>query len=32
MVPCHEVLVNTGRVSERISDADKTAEIHDVIA
>ena len=32
MVPCHEVLVNTGRVAERISDADKTAEIHDVIA
>jgi twitching motility protein PilT len=31
-VPAHEVLVNTGRVSERISDADKTAEIHDVIA
>jgi twitching motility protein PilT len=32
MVPCHEVLVNTGRIAERISDADKTAEIHDVIA
>ena len=32
MVPCHEILVNTGRVAERISDADKTAEIHDVIA
>jgi twitching motility protein PilT len=32
LVPAHEVLVNTGRVSERISDADKTAEIHDVIA
>jgi len=32
MVPCHEVLVNTGRISERISEADKTAEIHDVIA
>jgi len=32
MVPCHEVLVNTGRVAERISDADKTAEIHEVIA
>ena len=32
MAPCHEVLVNTGRVAERISDADKTAEIHEVIA
>jgi len=32
MAPCHEILVNTGRVAERISDADKTAEIHDVIA
>jgi twitching motility protein PilT len=32
MIPCHEILVNTGRVAERISDADKTAEIHDVIA
>jgi len=32
MVPCHEILVNTGRVAERISDADKTAEIHEVIA
>jgi len=31
-VPCHEVLVNTGRIAERISEADKTAEIHDVIA
>lgn len=31
MVPCHEILVNTGRIAERISDADKTAEIHDVI-
>jgi twitching motility protein PilT len=32
MVPCHEILVNTGRVAERISDPDKTAEIHNVIA
>jgi len=32
MIPCHEILVNTGRVAERISDPDKTAEIHDVIA
>jgi twitching motility protein PilT len=32
MVPCNEVLVTTGRVSERISGADETAEIHDVIA
>jgi twitching motility protein PilT len=30
-VPCLEVLVNTGRVAERISDPDKTSEIHDVI-
>jgi twitching motility protein PilT len=32
MIPCHEILVNTGRVAERISDPDKTAEIHEVIA
>jgi twitching motility protein PilT len=32
LVPAHEILVNTGRVAERISDADRTAEIHDVIA
>jgi twitching motility protein PilT len=31
-VPSLEVLVNTGRVAERIADADKTSEIHDVIA
>lgn len=31
-MPCHEILVNTGRIAERISDADKTTEIHDVIA
>jgi twitching motility protein PilT len=30
-VPCLEVLVNTGRVAERIADPDKTSEIHDVI-
>ncbi|HEX9123574.1 MAG TPA: PilT/PilU family type 4a pilus ATPase [Actinomycetota bacterium] len=30
-VPGLEVLVNTGRVAERIADPDKTAEIHDVI-
>jgi twitching motility protein PilT len=30
-VPNMEILVNTGRVAERISDADKTHEIHDVI-
>jgi twitching motility protein PilT len=30
--PCHEILVNTGRVAERIADPDKTAEIHEVIA
>ena len=32
MVPSHEILVNTGRISERIADPDKTSEIHDVIA
>ena len=32
LVPIHEILVNTGRVSERIADADKTSEIHDVVA
>jgi twitching motility protein PilT len=31
-IPGLEVLVNTGRVAERIADADKTSEIHDVIA
>ena len=30
--PCHEILVNNGRVAERIADPDKTAEIHEVIA
>ena len=32
LVPTHEILVNTGRIAERIGDAEKTAEIHDVIA
>ncbi|HYG72019.1 MAG TPA: PilT/PilU family type 4a pilus ATPase [Actinomycetota bacterium] len=32
MVPSHEILVNTGRIAERIADPDTTAEIHDVIA
>jgi twitching motility protein PilT len=32
LVPAHEILINTGRVSERIAEAEKTAEIHDVIA
>ena len=32
LVPCHEGLVNTGRIAERISEAEKTAEIHDVMA
>ena len=32
LLPCHEILVNTGRIAERISDADRTAEIHEVIA
>jgi twitching motility protein PilT len=31
-VPCVEVLVNTGRVAERIVDPTLTAEIHDVIS
>jgi twitching motility protein PilT len=32
LLPCHEIMVNTGRVAERIADPDKTAEIHEVIA
>jgi twitching motility protein PilT len=32
LVPSHEILVNTGRVAERIADPDRTAEIHEVIA
>ncbi|HET9722496.1 MAG TPA: type IV pilus twitching motility protein PilT [Actinomycetota bacterium] len=32
LVPSHEILVNTGRVAERIADEERTAEIHDVIA
>ncbi len=32
LMPAHEILVNTGRIAERIADADKTMEIHDVIA
>jgi twitching motility protein PilT len=32
LLPCHEILVNTGRVAERIADPDRTAEIHEVIA
>ncbi len=32
LLPSHEILVNTGRIAERIADAEKTAEIHDVIA
>ncbi len=32
LVPAHEILVNTGRIAERIADPDTTAEIHDVIA
>ncbi len=31
-VPGMEVLVNTGRIAERIADADRTAEIREVIA
>jgi twitching motility protein PilT len=30
-MPSLEVLVNTGRVSERIEDPNRTSEIHDVI-
>jgi twitching motility protein PilT len=32
LIPTHEILVNTGRIAERIADGDKTAEVHDVIA
>jgi twitching motility protein PilT len=32
LIPAHEILVNTGRVAERIADPKMTAEIHDVIA
>jgi twitching motility protein PilT len=32
LLPSHEILVNTGRIAERIADPDKTAEIHEVIA
>ena len=31
-IPALEILVNTGRVAERIADADKTHEIKDVVA
>jgi twitching motility protein PilT len=31
-IPALEIMVNTGRISERIADPDLTAEIHDVIA
>jgi twitching motility protein PilT len=32
MAPCLEVLVNTGRVAERIVDGSRTSEIVDVVA
>src|SRR5581483_4485736 len=32
LVPGLEVLVNTGRIAERIADPDKTAEIHEIVA
>jgi twitching motility protein PilT len=32
LLPCHEILVNTGRIAERIADPGRTAEIHEVIA
>jgi twitching motility protein PilT len=31
MAPALEVLVNTGRIAERIADPEKTSEIHDVV-
>jgi twitching motility protein PilT len=31
-IPALEIMVNTGRIAERIADPDLTAEIHDVIA
>jgi len=31
-VPCLEILVNTGRIAERIADPEKTSEIQEVIA
>ncbi len=32
LIACHEILVNTGRIAERIADGEKTSEVHDVIA
>jgi twitching motility protein PilT len=32
LVAAHEILVNTGRIAERIADPEKTSEIHDVVA
>jgi twitching motility protein PilT len=32
LIPSHEILVNNGRIAERIADGDKTAEVHEVIA
>ncbi len=32
LLPAHEILVNTGRIAERIVDPERTAELHDVIA
>jgi twitching motility protein PilT len=32
LAPGLEVLVNTGRIAERLADPDKTSEIHDVVA
>ena len=31
-MPCLEILVNTGRIAERIADPEKTSEIQEVIA
>jgi twitching motility protein PilT len=31
-LPTHEILVNTGRIAERIADPDSTSEIYEVIA
>ena len=32
LVPSHEIMINTGRIAERIADPDRTSEIHEVIA
>ena len=32
LVPVHEILINTGRIAERIAQPDRTSEIHEIIA